>query len=51
MILRRLGYVALVLVLVFYVVRDPAGAARTVKLILAALATLADALGRFASAF
>ncbi|MFC9973487.1 hypothetical protein ACFVH6_21595 [Spirillospora sp. NPDC127200] len=51
MFLRRLGFITFVLVLIMFVLRQPTGAAHGVKSILAGLATLADALGRFVSAF
>ncbi|GAA1565413.1 hypothetical protein GCM10009678_55570 [Actinomadura kijaniata] len=49
--LRRLGYYALAITLIFFALRDPNGAARVVKATFGFLMTIADGLSRFASAF
>lgn len=51
MFLRRCAFIAFWLVLGLYVLRQPEGAAHTVKAIFAGLSALADGLARFASAF
>jgi hypothetical protein len=49
MFVRRCLVLAFWLVLALYLLRDPTGAAHTLKAVLRGLALLADALGRFAS--
>ncbi|GAA3952655.1 hypothetical protein GCM10023085_38950 [Actinomadura viridis] len=50
MFLRRCTAIACCLVLALYVLRHPAGAARSVAAVLAGLAALADALAAFFTA-
>jgi hypothetical protein len=49
MLLRRCVFLAFCLVLCLYLLRDPNGAAHTVKAVLRGLTLAADALDRFAS--